>query len=74
MERRKYYAINTMFPFVAAFIERSLVFVESCEVTRINILNTQTVNKVLCNQRRRAWGEDEVVRLRWEISKFKSVV
>lgn len=74
LEGKDYYAVDMVFPFVAAFIDRSLGFEEKCELTRMNVLYIEIINKVLVDHRDRRWREGELLRLRGEIREFKSVV
>lgn len=63
-----------MFPIVAALIDGDLGFVERYDLTWMNQVYTEIVNKVLFSRRRRISMENELVRLPPEIWKLKSVV
>lgn len=57
MEERTRCAVNTMFSFVAALIDRSLAFVERSDVTQMTVLNTKMAYEVLLiTETRRAWN------------------
>lgn len=59
MKGTKYYALDTLFPFVAGLTEKILGFAERCHLTRMNGLYTGMVSIVLFNQRNGAWVESE---------------
>lgn len=73
-ERKNYYAVDTVLPFVAAFIDERLGFVERCGLTQMHVFYTEIMIKVLFGQKSGAWVEDELARLRAKIRKLKSVV
>lgn len=73
-ERRNYYALGTVFPFVAKCADRSFGFVNRCDLTRVSMLYAETVNKMLLDYSGSAWVEDESWRL-WLVDwKLKSTV
>lgn len=74
MERRMDYASDTAFSFVPAFTDKSFGFAESCNLTRINSLYTETDEKVRLDQRDGWWVKSEVVTLRQENWKLRSAV
>lgn len=63
MERRYYYAVDPVFPLIAAFIERSSGFVKKGDLIRMSLLCTEMVGNVLLDQKEGAWAEGELVRL-----------
>lgn len=73
-EGGNYCAADTVVPFVVAFTERSFGSSESCNLTRMNVLSSETVRKLVSDQRGRVWVEGNLVRLRSLIWKLKSVV
>lgn len=74
MEGGNYIAVDVVLPSAASFMARSLGFLERCDLTRMNVLYTGSVNKVLFEHKDSAWVEGEQVRLCLEIWKIKSVV
>lgn len=74
MEERNYYAVDRVFSFGAALTNGGLGLAESCDFTRMKVLFTEVVNKALTGQRGGGWVERELVRLRSNIWKLKSVV
>lgn len=46
-KRRYYHAVDAVFLFVAVFIDKNLGFVESCDLTRMNVLYTKIAIKML---------------------------
>lgn len=44
---KTYYALKNMFPFLAAFIDRSLGFARRCSWTRMSSLYTKVANKIV---------------------------
>lgn len=67
MAGTNYYAVSMVFPVVTAFIDRNLGFVERTGLTRMGVLFTETIQKVLFNHRGVAGMECELKRLRSEI-------
>lgn len=55
-----------MLPFVPASTESSSVFMERCELTRMEVRYTVTVNKMLFDRRGAAWRERKFMRVRSE--------
>lgn len=51
-ERGKYFAVGTVFPFVATYIDRNLDFVERCNLTPMNVLYIEREKDVLLDQRK----------------------
>lgn len=49
MERRSWYAVDTVFPFVEAHTNRKLGFAKRDDLSRMNMLYTETVIKMLLN-------------------------
>lgn len=70
----KYYGVDTVFPFAAAFIDRSLSFVERSDKNRMDVLYTKMVNIEDFDHKAETWVDGELVRLRSEIQNFKCVV
>lgn len=73
-KERNYCSVGSLFPFAAGFIDESLGCVDKRDVTRMSMLDTEMMNKMLLDQSGSAWVEKELVRLRSEIQKLKSVV
>lgn len=71
MEGGNYCAVETVFLFVTAFIERSLGFWERCDRTQMIALYTEMVSKMLFDRIDGAQVKSELTRLRSEISIFK---
>lgn len=67
MKGRNCYAVDTAFPLVVAFIDRSLGTVKRCHLTELNMMYTEMENRALSNRRRGGWVEGQLVRLRSEI-------
>lgn len=74
MERKDFNAIDTVFLFVAEFTRKNHGFVEKCDLTCMNVLYTEMVERELFDQRGGMWVEGELVGLRLEIWKFETVV
>lgn len=51
MEERNYYVADTVSPFTPTFTGRSLGFMKRCDLTRVNSLYTDKVNKMHFIQR-----------------------
>lgn len=67
MERKNYYGTDTLFPIVAALVDKSLGLVENRDLTLINVFYTEMIQKVLFDPRGDAWVKNELERLRSEI-------
>lgn len=74
IERTNYYAVDTVFPFVAPFLDKSPGFVERCDFTRMNVLYTKMVSKLPFDHNGAAWTAEEVASLLSNIWMFKTVV
>lgn len=74
MKGRTHDAIETVFSFAAPFVDRSLGFVEWCNLTRRNVIYTEMVNYFLSDHSETACTAEELASLRSEISRVKTVV
>lgn len=74
VRRRNYHAVDTVTPFFAAFIERSVSIEERSDPARMSVLYSELLRKVLFHQRDNGSMESELARLRSDNGKFKSVV
>lgn len=52
-------------------LAEALLFVAECDLTRMSVVYTETVDEVILNQRGSAWVKAKLVRLWSEIWKFK---
>lgn len=66
-----HYSVDAEICFAAALTDRLFGFVERGNWTRMNVLYTKIVNKVLFGHKDGSWVEGEVVGLWSEICKFK---
>lgn len=73
LEGKKHYSVNTVFPFVASFIDGSIRLEANDDLTSVNVLCTDTVNKVLVDHRDVRWVRGRHSRLKFEIKEFKRV-
>lgn len=72
MEKRQFYTAGAKFWSVMALNDRSLGFMEKRDLTRVKVLKTEVVNKVLLNHTPGARVKEELIRLRSKTRKFKS--
>lgn len=69
-----YHAAGPLSPFVAAYSDKSLDFVERYGWTQMSMLYAETTNQMISDQGGNAVVRGELVRLWSEISKLKGVV
>lgn len=74
LEGKNNYAVEILLPFLSSFIVKSLDFEERCELSRMNIQYSDTVNKVLLDHRDYTWVAGGAMMLRSEVEEFKRVV
>lgn len=58
-KRKSYYAVDTVFPVVAAIIDSSFGFVERCDLTQMNLLHTGMMSTLPFFHSGRAWVRGE---------------
>lgn len=61
-------------PVSCGIIHESLVYIEKCDFSGVNVLYTEMVKKMLFDQKSVAWMKCELVRLTPETSEFMIVV
>lgn len=74
MKRRNSYAADTVFPFAVFFINRSLGFAGTCNLTRMNVFYTKEVNRLLFAHTEVPWTMVGLASLQSETSKLKTFV
>lgn len=74
MEQRNRFADDALFQVRAEFVGRSFSFVGKDDLTRMSVMYTNNLSKVLFDHRGRAWVASELVILQLENRKFKSAV
>lgn len=73
MEKRNYHDVDTVLLFVASFIYRSPGFVEKGDFTRMNVVYSKRISKLLFDKIGEVWTAGELARFWSEISKIKTV-
>lgn len=63
MEGRYYCAADAVFPFIEALFARSLGCVESCDLTRANVLYTELADKMFFDYRDGISEKDDLLKM-----------
>lgn len=71
LAKKNHFVDDTVFPFVASFIDKSTEFEASCDLTRVTAQYTGVVIKVLLDHKQVRWGENELSKLQSESAEFE---
>lgn len=74
LEGRAYYAVDTVFPLTASFIDRRIGIGGRCELTPMNAQYSDIVFKVLVDRRDESWVNGELMMLRSENEELRRTV
>lgn len=68
-----FYAVDTLSPLAASFIDRKPAFIKRCDLTRLNAFYTAMVSKLLFDQDGATWPAEHLASLQSYISGLNTV-